>query len=41
MGAATYQLLNTLLENLKEFLPSNEEIEKNLLEFLKKDKNAK
>ena len=40
MGVATYQLSNTLPNNLKEFLPSTEEIEKNLLEFFKKDKNA-
>ncbi len=40
MGVATYQLSDSLPNNLKEFLPSTEEIENNLLEFLIKDKNA-
>ena len=30
MGVTTYQLSNSLPNNLKEFLPSTEEIEKNL-----------
>jgi predicted nuclease of restriction endonuclease-like (RecB) superfamily len=41
MGVTTYQLSDSLPNNLKEFLPSTEEIEKNLLEFLIKDKNEK
>ena len=40
MDVATYQLSDSLPNNLKEFLPSTEEIENNLLEFLIKDKNA-
>ena len=39
IGVATYQLSKSLPNNLKEFLPSTEEIERNLLEFLINDKN--
>ena len=41
IGVATYQLSKSLPNNLKEFLPSTEEIERNLLEFLINDKNRK
>jgi len=41
MGVTTYQLSNTLPNNLKEYLPSTIQIEKNLIEFLTKDKNEK
>jgi len=41
MGVTTYQLSNTLPSNLKEYLPSTTQIEKNLMEFLTKDKNEK
>jgi len=39
MGVATYQLSNSLPDNLEDYLPSRDEIEKNLLEFLTKDNN--
>ena len=39
MGVTTYQLSNSLPDNLEAYLPSRDEIEKNLIEFLTKDNN--
>ena len=38
IGVATYTTTKTLPENLKDYLPTTQEIEKNLLEFLEDDK---